>query len=141
MQNTHRKEVLEILCKQTIDTLPCEDIFQLEKILVKDNKHVVGVQIAHGYMGMGGSNRSDFEAESTKAYTIAQLSEKEPILVTGAEICAVVNDVLYFRRKEKSGKKQVYTLDYTEKERTLTGDCIAYDTVAVTNVVLLLAQD
>ena len=117
------------------------EVFALEKILVKDNKHVVGVRIAHGYMGVGGTNRSGFEAESIREYTIEQLSEREPFWVTGSEICAVVDDVLYFRHEDRDGSKRVYTLDCNQKSYMMLGDGVAYDTVSAVRVVLLFAQE
>lgn len=120
--------------------LPDEEILSLKTILVKDNKRVVGVEIVGGCMGMGGSNRSGFRENISQwhQYPLDALSGREPIRVRESEICALVNDVLYFRCEDKNGKKRVYTMNFREKEITMSGDSIAYDTVSATRVSLIL---
>ena len=58
----------------------------------------------------------------------------------GSEICALVNDVLYFRCKDH-GNMRIHTLDWTEGERLYRGDSVGYDTVSAEKVVLLLKQN
>jgi len=111
-----------------------EEILALKTILVKDNERVSGIEIMRGYMGIGGSNRSDFEITGIATYTLDQLNGAEPIRVGRSEICAVVNDVLYCRSEEENGKKRVYTMNFREKEITMSGDSIAYDTVSAAKV-------
>jgi len=111
-----------------------EEILALKTILVKDNERVSGIEIMRGYMGIGGSNRSDFEITGIATYTLYQLNGAEPIRVGRSEICAVVNDVLYCRSEEENGKKRVYTMNFREKEITMSGDSIAYDTVSAAKV-------
>lgn len=127
-----------VLYSESIEKLPDEEILSLKTILVKDNKRVSGITIERGHMGLGGSNRSGFSSTSEREYTIQQLSGSEPIWVMKSEICALVNDVLYFRCDDEDGKKRVYTMDYREEKRTMAGDSIAYDTVSAARVVLLL---
>ena len=115
-----------------------EEIHSLKAILVRSNKQVVGIKIMHGYMGSGGTNQSSFCAESVAEYTAQELNGKAPIRVNKSEICALVNDVLYFRQKGSDGKMNTSTLDPREKEQLYSGDSIAYDTVSATKVVLLL---
>lgn len=108
---------------------------------MKDNKRVSGIRIERGHMGLGGSNRSGFCSTSEREYTIQQLSGSEPIWVMKSEICALVNDMLYFRCDDEDGKKRVYTLDYREQTCMMVGDSIAYDTASAARVVLLLKED
>ena len=114
--------------------LPDEEILALKTILVKDNERVSGIKIMRGYMGIGSSNRSGFEITGIATYTLEQLNGAEPIRVGRSEICAVVNDVLYCRCDEENGKKRVYTMNFREKEITMSGDSIAYDTVSAAKV-------
>lgn len=117
-----------------------EEILSRKTILVKDNQRVVGVKIARGYWGMGGTNCSGFSTKSVTEYSAENLSGMEPIWIVGSEICALVNDVLYFRC-EADGEKRVYTLDHREESRMMVGDSIAYDTASAARVVLLLKED
>lgn len=114
----------------------CE-VLKLRKFMAEDNDKVVGVKILRGYMGVGGSNSSGFQLVRVQEYPIEQLNEREPIWVVGSEICALVNDVLYFRC-EADGEKRVYTLDHREETRMMVGDSIAYDTASAARVVLIL---
>lgn len=119
--------------------MPCSDveIDSLKTVLVESNERVVGIKITRGYMGCGGTNLSDFSAESTRVYTADELNGSEPIAVNKTEICALINDVLYFRCHNGDGT----TLDLKEKERTYRGESMAYDTVSATKVELLLKDD
>ncbi len=114
-----------------------EELCSLKTILVQSNERVIGIQIARGYMGSGGTNHSDFSTESTTTYTAEELNGKEPIPVNKSEICALVNDVLYFRCKN-NGELHTFTLDRETSEQLYSGDTIAYDTVCATKVMLLL---
>ena len=127
-----------VLYSESIEKLPDEEILSRKTILVKDNKRVSGIQIERGHMGLGGTNRSGFSATSEREYTAQQLSGSEPIWVMKSEICALVNDVLYFRCDDGDGKKRVYTLDHREEGRMMVGEGIAYDTASAARVVLLL---
>ena len=53
-------------------------------------------------------------------------------------MCALINDVLYFRYTKRNGEKNIFTLNYREREYNAIGDGIAYDTVSATKVVLML---
>ncbi|MBE6778293.1 MAG: hypothetical protein E7541_02795 [Ruminococcaceae bacterium] len=120
--------------------IPDDKMAQLQQILVKDNACVVGLKISHGYQGVGGSNSSGFQSESCQEYTVEQLEGMAPIRVLGTEICALVNDVLYFRR-EAAGQMQVHTIACNEGGYTVMGDSIGYDTVIAVRVDLLLKKD
>lgn len=91
-------------------------------------------------MGVGGSNRSGFRENISQwhQYPLDALSGREPIRVRKSEICALVNDVLYFRCEDENGQKRVYTMNFRNKEITMSGDSIAYDTVSATRVSLIL---
>lgn len=119
--------------------IPDEKISQLQKILVKDNECVAGLKIFHGYKGIGGSNSSGFQCESCQEYTLEQLEEMTPIRVPGSEICALVNDVLYFRCTT-DGQIRVHTIDHREESCTIMGDSIGYDTFLAVRVALLLKE-
>ncbi len=114
------------------------EVIELKKFLAEDNDHVVGVKILSGHMGLGGTNRSGFSATSEREYIIQQLSDSEPIWVMKSEICALVNDVLYFRCDGENGEKRVYTLGDKETGFIMVGEGIAYDTAAAVRVTLLL---
>ena len=131
-------EIIKVLYASSATKLPDEEILSLKAILVKDNKQVVGVRIARGYMGVGGSNRSGFQEAHCYEYTIEQLDGMEPFRVMNSQICALVNDTLYLRYKDDNEMK-VYTIDFTG--RTMTGDSVAYDTVTAVRISLLLKED
>lgn len=130
---------VKVLFDDQIVILPDEEILSLKTILVKDNKHVDGVEIEGGCMGVGGSNCSGFREYIGQGhrYSLDELNGREPIRVSKSEICALVNDVLYFRCEEENGKKRVYTMNFREKEIMMSGDSIAYDTVSATRVSFL----
>lgn len=115
-----------------------EEILELQRILVQGNERVVGVRIAHGYMGVGGSNSSGFQETHCYEYTVEQFDGMEPFRIMGSEICALVNDMLYVRYKDGNEMK-VYTIDYYGC--TMTGDSVAYDTVTAVRIRLLLPED
>lgn len=131
-------ELVKVLYTDSADKLPDEEILSLKTILVKDNKRVSGIRIERGHTGLGGTNRSGFSATSEREYTIQQLSGREPIWVMKSEICALVNDVLYFRCDDGDGNKRVYTSNHREEGRMMAGEGIAYDTASAARVVLLL---
>ena len=131
-------EIIKVLYAGSATKLPDEEILSLKAILVKDNKQIVGVRIAYGYMGVGGSNRSGFQETHCYEYTIEQLDGMEPFRVMNSQICALVNDTLYLRYKDDNEMK-VYTINSTG--RTMTGDSVAYDTVAAVRISLLLKED
>jgi len=112
----------------------------LDKILVRDNKRVESVRFFPGYCGVGGSNTSGFSTDwdSAYEYTSEELDGRSPLWIHGEEVCALVNDVLYCRSEEENGKKRVYTKNFIQKEITMSGDSIAYDTVSATRVSLIL---
>lgn len=121
--------------------LPKEEIIPLENIRVENNKRVVGVKLIRGCRGIGGSNTSGFSAfDSARVYTREQLDGHEIIYVEGTAMCALIGDVLYFRYTDRNGEKNIFTLNYREREYTAIGDGIAYDTVAATKVVLLFDE-
>ncbi len=124
-----------------IVTLPKEEIVPLEKIRVENNKRVVGVKLIRGCRGKGGSYTSGFSAfDGARVYTREQLDGHEIIYVEGTAMCALIGDVLYFRYTDRNGEKNIFTLNYREREYTAIGDGIAYDTVEATKVVLLLDE-
>ena len=112
-----------------------------KKILVKDNKRVIGVEIIRGVMGVGGSNHSGFRENSYKTYTLEELSTCDHIWVEGASIFALVNDELHLRYTDENGNKQEYTLNDTNREYFRWGRGIAYDTVSAAQIVLLFEED
>ena len=114
-----------------------EKFLELKKILVENNEKVIGVRIAHGYMGVGGSNRSGFQQSHCYEYTAQQLDGMEPFRVMNSEICALANDMLYLRHQGDDGMR-VYTIDYPGC--IMTGDSVAYDTVTAVRIRLLLAE-
>ena len=111
-----------------------------ESFIVKDNQRVVGVRIAPGYMGIGGSNTSGFSenSERVREYTIEQLRAFGPLWVYGTEIYALINDTLYLRHTYENGEKNELTMDCQEPSCIMCGDGIAYDTVSATRVSLIL---
>ena len=135
---SYYEELVKVLYTNSANKLPDVEILSLKTILVKDNKQVVGVRIARGYMGVGGSNRSGFQETHCYEYTIEQLAGMEPFGVMNSQVCALVNDMLYLRYKDDDGMK-VYTIDYSG--RTMTGDSVAYDTVTAARISLLLKED
>ena len=123
--------------------LSAKDIVKLKKkepFILKDNQRVIGVRIAPGYMGIGGSNRSGFSENSKKVreYTLEELHNSGPLWVQGTEIYALMNDTLYFRHTSDSGEKSERTMDCQEKSCIMCGDSIAYDTISATRVSLIL---
>ena len=120
--------------------LPEEEIVPLDKILVRDNKRVKSVRFLPGYCGVGGSNTSDFSSDFDRKYeyTPEELDGKSPLWIHGIEVCALVNDVLYFRYKGSDGNMHAYTLDYRKRNTLIRGDEVAYDTIAATEVYLIM---
>ena len=53
-------------------------------------------------------------------------------------MCALVNDVLYFRYKDSDGNMHAYNLDYRKRTTLIRGDEVAYDTIAATEVYLIM---
>lgn len=122
-----------------MNRLSDEEILSLKTFLVKDNPQVTGIKILRGYRGIGGSNRSGFQTTEIEEYPLGQLSDGATIRVVGSEICALVNDVLYFRCNA-DGKMTVYTQDLTDASRSYCGESIAYDTVSAARVILLTEE-
>ena len=108
--------------------------------MVRDNKRVRAVRIMPGYMGIGGSNTSGFSSDSERIrdYPLEYLKNNEFIWVQGVSVRALVDDVLYFCREGTDGNNKVFTLNYRERDTIFRGEGVAYDTIAATEVVLLL---
>ena len=108
--------------------------------MVRDNKRVRAVRILPGYMGIGGSNTSGFSSDSERIrdYPLEYLKNNEFIWVQGVSVRALVDDVLYFCREGTDGNSKVFTLNYRERDTIFRGEGVAYDTIAATEVVLLL---
>ena len=124
----------------SIVTLLDEEILSLDAFLVKDNDRVVGVRFEPGSSGIGGSNSSGFSADRGKEYeyTVEELCEKKPFRIEDDVLCALVNDVLYLRYRNRDGDMRVYALDHRKRSLVTTGDGIAYDTVSATRITLIL---
>ena len=125
---------------ETLERLPDEEILGLERFMVRDNKRVKAVRIMPGYMGIGGSNTSGFSSDSERIrdYPLEYLKNNEFIWVQGVSVRALVDDVLYFCREGADGNSKVFTLNYRERDTIFRGEGVAYDTIAATEVVLLL---
>ncbi len=125
---------------ETLERLPDEEILGLERFMVRDNKLVRAVRIMPGYMGIGGSNTSGFSSDSERIrdYPLEYLKNSEFIWVQGVSVRALVDDVLYFCRQGADGNSKVFTLNYRERDTIFRGEGVAYDTIAATEVVLLL---
>ena len=125
---------------ETLERLPDEEILGLERFMVRDNKRVRAVRILPGYMGIGGSNTSGFSSDSERIrdYPLEYLKNNEFIWVQGVSVRALVDDVLYFCREGADGNNKVFTLNYRERDTIFRGEGVAYDTIAATEVVLLL---
>ena len=126
--------------RETLERLPDEEVISLERFLVRDNKRVKAVRIIPGYMGIGGSNTSGFSSDSERIrdYPLEYLKNNEFIWVQGVSVRALVDDVLYFCRQGADGNSKVFTLNYRERDTIFRGEGVAYDTIAATEVVLLL---
>jgi len=126
--------------RETLERLPDEEILGLERFMVRDNKRVRAVRIMPGYMGIGGSNTSGFSSDSERIrdYPLEYLKNNEFIWVQGVSVRALVDDVLYFCREGADGNNKVFTLNYRERDTIFRGEGVAYDTIAATEVVLLL---
>ena len=126
--------------RETLERLPDEEILGLERFMVRDNKRVRAVRIMPGYMGIGGSNTSGFSSDSERIrdYPLEYLKNNEFIWVQGVSVRALVDDVLYFCREGTDGNNKVFTLNYRERDTIFRGEGVAYDTIAATEVVLLL---
>ncbi len=134
----YERAMLSYNCPLVI--LPEEEIVPLDKILVRDNKRVKSVRFFPGYCGVGGSNTSGFSSDWDRKYeyTPEELDGRSPLWIHGREVCALVNDVLYFRYKGSDGNMHAYTLDYRERNTLIRGDEVAYDTIAATEVYLIM---
>ena len=126
--------------RETLERLPDEEILGLERFMVRDNKRVKAVRIMPGYMGIGGSNTSGFSSDSERIrdYPLEYLKNNEFIWVQGVSVRALVDDVLYFCREGADGNSKVFTLNYRERDTIFRGEGVSYDTIAATEVVLLL---
>lgn len=76
------------------------------------------MRIARGFVGRGGTNRSDFLENSVEECPIELLSGREPVRVHRFEICALVSDMLYLRSQDDQGKRG-YLRAITEKKALL----------------------
>lgn len=119
-----------------LKSLPKEEVFALDKFIVRDNKKVGGVLIEWGYMGIGGSNTSGFSAETSHRYTEEILNEKPIIRVGKYELCALVGDVLHMRYKKENGEMRMITLNYRERPFVSRGGGVAYDTISAIQIML-----
>lgn len=72
-----------------------DEALALDKILIEGNEKIIGLKIASGYYGRGGSNYSPYTEEFNVVYTLEQLADREPIKEFGVKIVAVVNDIVY----------------------------------------------
>lgn len=108
--------------------------------LVEDNQNVIGVRIASGYMGMGGSNRSGFQANSSETtdYSLEELATCGNLWVYNMEIYALKNDTLYMRHTNENGEVKEMTLNCKEPTCTFIGDSISYDTYTAKRIYLIL---
>ena len=133
----------KVVYGKAVEILPEEEVLPLEVISVKENRRVIGVRIEPGSCGVGGSNTSDFSADSEGAYgyTLEELDGRRPLRVENAELCALVGDVLYLRFKGREGTRKVLTLDSREEATVIRGAEIAYDTVSATRISLLLRRE
>lgn len=120
--------------------LPEEEVVSLDKLLVRDNKRVTSVRFFPGYCGIGGSNTSGFSEDWDRMYeyTTDALDGKSPLWIHGEEVCALVNDVLYFRYKGSDGNMHMNTLDYRKRNTIIRGGEVAYDTISATEVYLIV---
>lgn len=109
----------------------------LWKILVKDNKAVVGIEISYGTTGMGGSNCSGDLEDRVEVYTLEELRKSKPIrLWWGEELCAVIGDRFYLRNKENK------TLTaYGKEGKYILGDKVAYDTAEYQKIRLIYREE
>lgn len=116
-------------------TLSDNEVLALESILVEDNEKIVGILVEYGTTGVGGCNTSGFSADTSNNFELENLAGKEPLQIKGVKLCAVVNDVMYFRND--NGKVFPHNYDQTFK---LMGKGIAYDTYECTCISAVLAK-
>lgn len=101
-----------------------EQVLALDKILIEGNERIIGLHFQSGYYGRGGSNNSSYTAAVNTDRTLDRLDGKPPFEMFGAEVRAIVNDVVYLVLRA-SGK--VVSFD---AKGNYSGDCgVAYDTV------------
>ena len=74
----------------------------------------------------------------TRDYPVEILDGGEFLWAQGVSIRALIHDVLYFVRTDSNGKGRVFTQNHRGNTTVLMGEGIAYDTVAATEVILLL---
>ena len=120
--------------------LPDEEILALDRFMARDNKRVKALRIMPGFRGLGGTNTSGFSGdwERTRDYPVEILDGGEFLWAQGVSIRALIHDVLYFVRTDRNGKARVFTQNHRGNTTVLMGEGIAYDTVAATEVILLL---
>ncbi|MBQ8688810.1 MAG: hypothetical protein IJ515_00395 [Clostridia bacterium] len=126
-----------VLYRCPITPLSADEVLALDRVLVKNNKRVVGVRIEYGSKGIGGSNTSGFCAHRSVKYTAEELDGAPLVSVGRSMICALANDVLHFKNNS-DGEYRTFTLDYRERSFISLGEEIAYDTYSATRVELIL---
>lgn len=87
-----------------------KEVLALDRILVKDNKQIVGLHFQSGYYGCGGSNNSPFTEEVNTTRKLEDLAGQLPLKMFGVQICAVVNDVVYLTWENRANG-EVLTFD------------------------------
>lgn len=102
-----------------------EEVLALGCILVENNEKIIGLQVACGYYGRGGSNLSSYTEEYNVYYTLEKLAGQPPLKEFGVCIVAIVNDIVYLVRPN-SGRGKVITFDADGSYTDSYG--IAYDT-------------
>lgn len=134
----YERAVLTFNCP--IVPLPKEEVLALKQFLVRNNKRVEAIKIMPGCRGIGGSNTSGFSPDYNRivTYPIELLDNQNFLWVEGVALCALVNDVLHLCYTDSKGKKQMFTLDYRERDQIMHGDSIGYDTISATEIVLML---
>lgn len=117
------------MCRRTVmesQGLTNEEVLALDKILVKDNRLIVALHFESGYYGRGGSNNSSFTEEINTTKTLDELTGQPLLKIFGVQICAVVNDVVYYTWENRANGE---VLSFDAKGR-YTDECgIAYDTM------------
>lgn len=101
-----------------------EQVLALDKILTEGNEKIIGLHFQSGYYGRGGSNNSPYTTEINTDRTLEQLDGQPPMEMFGAEVRAVVGDVVYLVER---GSKKVISFgadgDYCDSCE------VAYDTM------------
>lgn len=111
-----------------------------KKFVVEGNDKVVGIRIAHGYKGMGGSNSSSFQEKSNEVsiYTLEELKTCRSLWAYNMELYALKNDILYIRYTNENGEVYESKLSSDEPGAIFLGDNVSYDTYSAIKVSLIL---